>query len=93
MMGMEANPTPVGIQVASATGRLTLLTANRQHLTITLMVAPGIMTVAKDCHKRVSTVATKVVISWDLGCLVKDAGLGLYEYQVSYPLVAASKRQ
>lgn len=85
-MGMEANPTPVGIQAASATGRRdVLLTANLQALTMALMVAPRSMTLANTCHRSVSNAFTAVAISWDLGCVAaKDVRVaGLYEYHVS----------
>lgn len=40
--------------------RATCCSAMRVALTMTLMVAPGIMILAKDCHKSVSAVARAV---------------------------------
>lgn len=47
MIGIDANPTPVGPQAAMVTGRLALVAAKRLALTIILIVAPGIMTLAR----------------------------------------------
>lgn len=52
MNGMDTNPTPVGPQAAATTGKLARVAANRLALTITLIVAPGIMTLASATNER-----------------------------------------
>ena len=47
MNGIDTNPIPVGPQPATITGRLARVAANLLALTIVLIVAPGIKTLAK----------------------------------------------
>ena len=76
MSGIEPNPLPVGIHVTTAAGIVAgdLETANRDALTIALIVAPGTITEAKLCQINVSNVAT-VESSMALGDLSSTAPL------------------
>ena len=65
IMGMDAKPVAVGNHFCIHTGNIAMTgndfrTANRLALTIKLMVAPGIMTLANDCHSNTSNVARTV---------------------------------
>lgn len=59
MNGIDANPTAVGPQAAATTGKLALVAANRLALTIILIVAPGIMTLASATKEGLCTFCEK----------------------------------
>ena len=89
MRGMEARPVAVGNHSWTNPGNSSgdRRTAARVALTRRLMVAPGIMTLAKDCHTNVSEVARTV--SWRRVVV----GLVLDEEYTSYPLETESAAQ
>lgn len=89
MNGMELKPAAVGVHLATATGRAMglLLTANLDARTMALMVAPGIVTEARDCQMRQSKVTTK-----ESTVAVGDCDFILSWY-VAYPEVPASAKQ
>jgi hypothetical protein len=61
MSGTEASPAAVGNHLVNAPVKTTgdLVTANRDAFTIIFIVAPGIVTLASDCHISVSTADTR----------------------------------
>ena len=68
MNGIDPSPAAVGSHFEISIGRPAVLpTANFEALTIMLMVNPGSATLAKDCHSKVSKLATAAIVSFDLG--------------------------
>mmetsp|Transcript_17887 Transcript_17887/g.41765 ORF Transcript_17887/g.41765 Transcript_17887/m.41765 type:complete len:154 (+) Transcript_17887:2428-2889(+) len=70
MNGIDPSPAVVGSHFEMSIGRPAVLpTANFEALTIMLMVKPGIATLAKDCHSKVSKLAIAALVSFDLSPL------------------------
>ena len=96
--GIEPNPTVVGNHVDTIAGTTIGLrrTANRDAFTIILIVAPGIITDAKDCQTNTSTndVAAFSVGDTDAADPSVDgvAGDDVLMY-VLYPVLVASAKQ
>lgn len=74
MSGTDPNPTIVGSHSRSVVPpRMATIMGDRDRnttillvLTIALIVAPGIITLARDCHNNVSSVCTTVLVSRDI---------------------------
>mmetsp|Transcript_17703 Transcript_17703/g.22508 ORF Transcript_17703/g.22508 Transcript_17703/m.22508 type:complete len:85 (+) Transcript_17703:140-394(+) len=67
--GIEPSPTLVGSHFDKITGNVIGLreTARRDALTSIFIIAPGIMTLANDCHTSVSKVAATIACCCLLG--------------------------